>query len=233
MLGEESGIRETFWPTVGMVEPALGGSGPLGRYSDFTFSRSVYYGGERGGNCVGEEGERQTVFPALSRPSSLDRGGSALAEVGGGEGLTAGCWNVGEDLQDRVFLFAGGVVVDVFCEMVHFGCVCVCVDGGWGYIGETAVEMLASAVVVVVGPTEPHTNPNPLLNDTPLYSAPHRRPPAAPTNIPPLHRSICRPWPSDLSSFALARSHDAFRHFSQRWRLTRSPLRLERALRLL
>lgn len=50
-------MRETFWPTVGMVDPALGGSGPLGRYSDFTFSRSVY-AGERGCICA-EEGERE------------------------------------------------------------------------------------------------------------------------------------------------------------------------------
>lgn len=83
------------------------------------------------------EGKKQTVFPALSRPNSLDRGGSAPAEVGGGEGLTAGCWNVGEDLQDRVFLFAGGIVVDVFCEMVHFagGGLCLCVCWGGGVLG--------------------------------------------------------------------------------------------------
>jgi hypothetical protein len=37
-----SGIMETFWPTVGMVEPLLGGGGALGRYSDFIFSRSVW-----------------------------------------------------------------------------------------------------------------------------------------------------------------------------------------------
>lgn len=72
------------------MDPALGGSGPLGRYSDFTFSRSVY-AGERGCICAGEGG-RRTVFPALSRPSRLDGGESALTEVGGGEGLTAECW---------------------------------------------------------------------------------------------------------------------------------------------
>lgn len=60
MLGEESGIRETFWPTVGMVEPALGGRGPLGRYSDLTFSRSVYagervQGGREGGSVGGDK----------------------------------------------------------------------------------------------------------------------------------------------------------------------------------
>lgn len=106
------------------------------------------------------EGKKQTVFPALSRPNSLDRGGSAPAEVGGGEGLTAGCWNVGEDLQDRVFLFAGGIVVDVFCEMVHFagGGLCLCVCWGGGSVGWDIWGMLAS---VVVGPTEPHTNPSP------------------------------------------------------------------------
>lgn len=41
-------------------------------------------------------------------------GGCLRTEVGGRS-----------DLQDRVFLFAGSVVVDVFCEMVHCGVVVV------------------------------------------------------------------------------------------------------------
>lgn len=60
-------MRETFWPTVGMVEPALGGRGPFGRYSDFTFSRRVYAGervqggeGGRGGVCEETDG-----FPGI------------------------------------------------------------------------------------------------------------------------------------------------------------------------
>lgn len=50
-------------------------------------------------------------------------GRSALAEVNrGGDSRRmfedGGGWM---DLQDRVFFFAGGIVVDVFCEMVHCG----------------------------------------------------------------------------------------------------------------
>lgn len=43
----------------------------------------------------GEGKKRQTVFPALSRPSSLDRGGSAPAEAGGGRDSLRDVWNVG------------------------------------------------------------------------------------------------------------------------------------------
>jgi hypothetical protein len=65
-----SGIMETFWPTVGMVEPLLGGGGAFGRYSDFIFSRSVWVRQFSFGPSGWRDGSR-TVLPALSRPRSL------------------------------------------------------------------------------------------------------------------------------------------------------------------
>lgn len=169
-----------------------------------------------GGNYAGEEGggekKKDKQFSQHCRDPAawIEAGQRRQRRAGGGThcGMLE-CWNVGEDLQDRVFLFAGGIVVDVFCEMVHFAvCVCVCVlwGGGesvgvgcgrgwiygrcwrrrWWWGRQSRTQTLA---------------PSPLLNDTPLYSV--SLPPTAPANThpPPTPRT---PHPTHLNLSPLA-----------------------------
>lgn len=98
--------------------------------------------------------------------------------------------NVGEDLQDRVFLFAGGVVVDVFCEMVH----CEREEGGGGG-GGGGGDVGGGGVNIVVGgqqsrtqtlthgSTTSHLSPPTSLPPNPLQTP---SPPPLSPNLPPL-----------------------------------------------
>ena len=103
---------ETFWPTVGMVEPAVGGVGPCARKMDLIVSRSVCEEG-----LSARRWGRWRWWRVLFCRRCRGRGDCGVSREGVGRGG-------GRDVQDGVFFFAGGIHVEAFREVVHC-------RGGW------------------------------------------------------------------------------------------------------